>query len=60
MNKNRMNMEKTKVEACNTKTGAMAKLIQQIQQTSFGEIVVTIHDSRIVQIEKREKTRFQD
>ena len=26
---------------------------------SFGEVIVTIHDGKIVQIEKREKKRFK-
>jgi hypothetical protein len=34
------------------------QIIQFIRQVSFGEIVITIHDSKIVQVEKREKTRF--
>ncbi|OPY03486.1 MAG: hypothetical protein A4E61_01094 [Syntrophorhabdus sp. PtaB.Bin184] len=38
----------------------MERVIQLIQQISYGEIVITIHDSKVVQIEKREKTRFQD
>ncbi len=36
----------------------MEQVIQFIQQISYGEIVITIHDSKIVQVEKREKTRF--
>lgn len=31
---------------------------QAIRQINYGEIVITIHDSKIVQIEKREKKRF--
>ncbi len=30
-----------------------------IQQISYGEVVITVHDSDIVQIEKREKKRFK-
>ncbi|MFO7569322.1 MAG: YezD family protein [Smithellaceae bacterium] len=36
------------------------QIMQTIQNIRFGEVVVTIHNGRIVQIEKREKTRFQD
>ncbi len=36
------------------------QVIQFIQQISHGEIVITVHDSKIVQVEKREKTRFKD
>ncbi len=39
---------------------AIEKVVQLLQQIRFGEVVITIHDSKIVQIEKREKTRFQD
>jgi hypothetical protein len=40
--------------------GVMEQVIQFIQQISSGEIVITIHDSKIVQVEKRAKTRFKD
>ena len=30
-----------------------------VSKIKYGEIVITIHDSKIVQIEKREKKRFQ-
>ncbi len=30
-----------------------------IQQIKYGEVVITVHDSDIVQIEKREKKRFK-
>ena len=30
-----------------------------IQQINYGEVVITIHDSNIVQIEKKEKKRFK-
>ncbi|WP_366520105.1 YezD family protein [Chlorobium sp.] len=29
-----------------------------IADISYGEVVVTIHDARIVQVERREKRRF--
>jgi len=29
-----------------------------VRQIKFGEIVITIHEGRVVQIEKREKKRF--
>ena len=34
------------------------EILRDIDLISFGEVVITIHDSRIVQIEKKEKTRF--
>jgi hypothetical protein len=33
-------------------------VLKFIKQLSFGEVVVTVHDSEIVQVEKREKRRF--
>jgi len=35
------------------------EIIKSIQQINYGEVVITIHDSIIVQVEKREKKRFQ-
>jgi len=35
------------------------EILNFIQQINYGEVVVTIHDSKIVQVEKREKKRFQ-
>lgn len=37
----------------------LKEIIKSIQQINYGEVVVTIHDKKIVQIEKREKKRFQ-
>ncbi len=37
----------------------LKEIIKAIQQINYGEVVITIHDSKIVQIEKREKKRFQ-
>ena len=34
------------------------EILKSIQQINYGEVVITIHDSKIVQIEKREKKRF--
>lgn len=35
------------------------EIVDFIQQINYGEVVVTIHDSEIVQVEKREKKRFK-
>jgi len=37
----------------------LQKLIEAIKKTKFGSIEIVIHDSRIVQIETREKYRFE-
>ncbi len=42
-------MEKLKIE----------DILPFIKEVAYGEIVFTIHDSQIVQIEKREKRRFK-
>ena len=35
------------------------EILKFIRQINYGEVVITIHDSKIVQVEKREKKRFQ-
>lgn len=35
------------------------EITKSIQQISYGEVVVIIHNSKIVQIEKKEKRRFK-
>lgn len=37
---------------------ALDEIIKSIQQINYGEVVITIHDSKIVQTEKKEKKRF--
>jgi len=36
------------------------EIISSLQQINYGELVITIHNSKIVQIEKTEKRRFQN
>jgi hypothetical protein len=37
------------------------EIIKSIQRINYGEVVITIHDSKVVQVEKREeKKRFQN
>jgi hypothetical protein len=35
-----------------------SEILNSIKGISFGEVVITIHNSRIVQIERKEKRRF--
>ena len=35
------------------------EILKFIHQINYGEVVITIHDSKIVQVERREKKRFQ-
>ncbi len=37
----------------------LKEIVDFIQQISYGEVVITVHDSDIVQVEKREKKRFK-
>jgi hypothetical protein len=34
-------------------------LLQQVESLKFGVVQITIHESRVVQIEKTEKVRFE-
>ncbi len=38
----------------------MEYIARFIRGINYGEVIITIHDSKVVQIEKREKTRFSD
>jgi hypothetical protein len=38
--------------------GILEEIIKSIQQINYGEVVLTIHNSKIVQIEKKDKKRF--
>jgi len=35
------------------------EIIEAIDNVKYGEIIIAIHDSKIVQIEKRDKKRFK-
>ena len=37
----------------------LREIVDFIQQINYGEVVITVHDSAIVQVEKREKKRFK-
>lgn len=43
-----------------TNPAIIEQVIRSLEQIHFGELVITIHDAKVVQIEKREKTRFHD
>ncbi len=36
----------------------LAEIISSVQQINYGEVIITLHNSEIVQIERREKKRF--
>lgn len=43
----------------NEKEKIQEEIFESIQQTKYGEVIITIHDSEIVQVERREKKRFK-
>ena len=36
----------------------LEEIIKSIQQINYGDVVIKIHDSRVVQMERKEKKRF--
>lgn len=42
----------------NTDNKILDEVLTSIQKINYGEVVITIHNSKIVQIERREKKRF--
>jgi hypothetical protein len=39
--------------------GILEEIIKAIQQTKYGEVMITIHDGRVVEIEQKQKKRFK-
>ena len=37
----------------------LREIVEFIQEINYGEVIITVHDSDIVQVEKREKRRFK-
>jgi len=37
----------------------LREIMSCISEIAYGEVVVTLHDARVVQVEKREKRRFE-
>ena len=44
------------MESANKKI--LDEIIKSIQQIKYGEVVITVHNSKVTQIEKKEKKRF--
>jgi len=42
----------------NEENKILEEILKSIQKIKYGEVVITIHNSKIVQIERREKKRF--
>jgi hypothetical protein len=53
MEKSNATMQLTQVDA-----RTQQEIIDSIKSVSYGEVVITIHDKRVVQIEKKEKRRL--
>jgi hypothetical protein len=44
---------------CETQEGRWAAVVRRhIQNLRYGEVILTVHDGRVVQIERSEKVRF--
>jgi len=43
----------------NAEHPVLNEILNALRRIKFGEVVITIHEGRVVQIEKREKERFK-
>ena len=51
--------EATKIDSLAPLTEVDAEVIRAIRNIRYGSVEITIHDSRVVQIERKEKRRFE-
>ncbi len=42
-----------------TNRAVLDEILKSIEGIQYGEVTITLHDSRIVQIERKEKKRFE-
>ena len=49
----------TKIDSLAPLTEVDAEVIRAIRNIRYGSVEITIHDSRVVQIERKEKRRFE-
>lgn len=47
-------------EAVASRTTSDEEILKAVRNVKFGSVEITIHDSKVVQVERREKIRFQD
>jgi hypothetical protein len=47
-------------EAVAPRTSSDEEILKAVRNVKFGSVEITIHDSKVVQVERREKIRFQD
>ena len=50
---NLMNNEKKEIDP-----KILNEVVEAIEKIKYGEVVITVHNSKVVQIEKKEKKRF--
>jgi hypothetical protein len=51
-------MKNEYAESSHTSADVIAKLLEAIESIRYGSVEIIIHDRRIVQIERKEKVRF--
>lgn len=47
-------------EAVAPRTALDEEILRAVHNVRFGSVEITIHDAKVVQVERREKIRFQD
>lgn len=47
-------------EAVVARSTSDEEILRAVHNVRFGSVEITIHDSKVVQVERREKIRFQD
>jgi hypothetical protein len=58
MDRMKSEFESTAVKAAETDDGWLKAVRSQVNSVRFGVVQIVIHDSRVVQIERTEKIRF--
>lgn len=53
-----MDNKRTPIERQDEAACPAQEIIAAVKSIRYGEVIVMIHDARVVQIEKREKKRF--
>jgi hypothetical protein len=53
-----MTMEKHKISKPNPDFDLSLQIVQAVKGIRFGSVEITIHDGNVVQIERKEKLRF--
>lgn len=47
-------------EAAAPRTTSDEEILKAVRNVKFGSVEITIHDAKVVQVERREKIRFQE